>query len=110
MRATPKELQSRNNTQEMCAWILTETDPRKIQELFHLIAVITHPAEFELGRAAIDILNAESATASAERLEASTKHLLCITYVLAALTIGLLLLTYVLVKHEDHPNLHSQTN
>jgi hypothetical protein len=100
MRATPKELASRNNSEEMREWILTETDPRKIQELFHLISVLTHGSEFALGKQAIGILIAESADASAHRLEKSTKHLLLITYVLVALTLVLAVFTYFLVKHE----------
>ena len=83
----------------MREWILTEPDPRKIQELFHNIAIETHSAEYQLARTAIEILLAESAERSTERLERHTKHLLFITYVLAALTAGLLVLTYVLMKH-----------
>jgi hypothetical protein len=99
MRATPEELANRNNQAEMREWILAESDPRKIQQLFHTIAIQTHSAEYQLARTAIEILIAESAERSSQRLERHTKHLLVITYFLAVLTAGLLLLTFALLKH-----------
>jgi hypothetical protein len=99
MRATPKELASRNDYQEIRDWILSERDPRKLQELFHHVSVHSHSGEYELARTAIEILIAESAGASAQRLEKSTKHLLFLTYVLVALTAILAILTYLLMKH-----------
>jgi hypothetical protein len=91
MSATPKEIADSNDRTVMREWILQEKDPRKIQELFHIVSVNAHAAEFALGQNAIRILIAESTDASAQRLEKSTKRLLLATYVLVAIT---LLLTY----------------
>jgi hypothetical protein len=100
MRATPKELADRNNPEEIREWILTEPEPRRIQELFRLISIHSHSAEFSLGQNAVRILIAESADASAHRLEKSTKRLLLATYILVALTLILTVFTYCLMKHE----------
>ena len=79
-------------------WILTEVEARNIQRLMHLLAPQTHVAEYQLGAAAIQILIAESAGASANRLEKSTKRLLLATYILVALTLLLAVLTIALLQ------------
>src|SRR2546423_7838052 len=99
MRATVQELADRHDGSEMREWIRTEKDPRKLQQLFDHISINTHRAEYELARTAIEILISETAEASARRLEKSTKHLLVLTYVLAAFTAILAYLTFLLLKH-----------
>lgn len=76
MRATPKEMALRNDQAEMRDWILSEKDPRNIQELFHNVSVHTHGAEFQLGRTTIEILISEQQAKSSQTLESQTNALI----------------------------------
>ena len=110
MRPTPKEIaateNSVNSNADMREWIRTETDPRNLQELFHLIAIHTHRVEYEQARVAIEILLSESTVRSISKLEESsmrlerlTKVLVRFTAALTLLTFGLTVLTVLLLKH-----------
>jgi len=111
MRATPEELASRNDPAEIHDWVFTETEPRKIQQLFHRIGIHSHSAEYERARTAIEILISEQQTKASERLENHTKSLVRVSEsllgvtqsvldeskALRKLTVGLLILTAVLL-------------
>jgi hypothetical protein len=77
----------------MREWILTETEPRKIQEIFHLVSVHTHEAEFALGKQAIEILISEQQAKSSQTLESQTNALIDLTRGLHRLTLWIVILT-----------------
>jgi hypothetical protein len=110
MRATPKEIANANDTAAMREWILTEKEPRNLQEIFRFVSIHTHSAEFALAQNAVRILIAESADASAQRMEESTKRLLWATYILVILTVFLTVFTYYLVRSESKPHKGLETS
>jgi hypothetical protein len=87
---------------------ILEASPRQLQEFIHLITADSTSSYFNWARVALDIRLAEESERTAIRLERHTKHLLVITYLLTAITVGLLVLAYFQMKHDDHPNQHSQ--
>ena len=87
---------------------LTTAPARELQQYIHNISVDPMSHLYQRARTALDIRLSEDAETTALRLERHTKHLLLLTYILAALTVGLLLFAYVQMKHDDHPNQHAQ--
>jgi len=81
---------------------LVSASARDIQKFIHSMNIHAASAVLQMARTSLEIRLAEDSEKTALRLEKHTKHLLLITYILAVLTIGLLVLTYVLVKHDDH--------
>ncbi len=99
-RLTPQQLAQRNDARQIQDWIITETEPRKILELFHEIAIPTHKTEYELARTTIEILISEQHFKAAQIMERQTTQLVFLTRALVGLTIGLLIFTVVLaIRH-----------
>ena len=97
MRATIPELLQGNNIPQIQEWIRTETDPRKLQEFIHSVSIRARPELYDLAKANIDILIAESLERTAQKLVTGTDSLVKQTETLVKLTRHLRLLTIVLI-------------
>ena len=100
MRKSPKEMANLPSgvsgaREELYAWIVTAT-ARELQDYIHEISVTPNSHDYQRARTALDIRLAEDA-------EISTRRIIRLTWVLAALTLALLVLTAALYKdaHEQ---------
>jgi hypothetical protein len=87
---TPQEMAHWKNAQEQQEWLFDkERTPREIlQFLSYTLAVLPI---YQFARDALQVRISEQAEASSTRLERHTVKLVHLTYVLAALTLGLLI-------------------
>jgi hypothetical protein len=89
---TPEEWAHWKNAQEQTEWLFDkERTPREILRFLNCTLVVL--PIYQLARDVLQIRISEAAEASSTRLERHTVKLVHLTYVLAALTLGLLIFT-----------------
>jgi hypothetical protein len=95
---TPQNMAESSNGPEKQQWLLDPCrSPRDVLQFIQASPVDAHSTH--LARAALEVRMSEVAEASSLRLEKQTQTLTRLTYALVILTVGLLLLTFLLVKH-----------
>lgn len=98
MPKTPKQIAESGSHPEQQQWLLDPTrTPREIVQFIQDSSVGSHSTH--LARTTLEVRISEVAEASSIRLEQQTKTLIRLTYALVGLTVGLLILTFFLVKH-----------
>ena len=96
MRKTAKEISDSHNQFETQEWLLGATTD-EICDFFTYNSVDSHV--FQFARAALEIRLSKDAEIYTRRIVRLTWFLAFLTFVLVALTVGLLILTYILTKH-----------
>jgi hypothetical protein len=98
MRAKPSEMANCGNGNKKREW-LRGASIQEIHEFIQNTSTDTFSNDYQIARTALEVKISESAENSSIRIEKSTKHLVVLTYILAAFTIGLFCLTIALVRH-----------
>lgn len=105
MNITPKEAAELNDAAKKREWILDPTrTPREILEFLTVSRTQLGWTGGDLVENALAVRISEMAEASSLRMERHTKQLILLTYVLAALTLGLLVFT--IAPYLCHQNTH----
>jgi hypothetical protein len=95
---TPEQMAASNNGPEKNRWLANPArTPRDILHFIQASPIEGHSTPF--ARAALQVRMSEIAETSSLRLEKQTQTLTRLTYALVIVTLGLLLLTALLVKH-----------